>query len=352
MDDNARDTAFLTMTLENKMDNKIYLGFKEQAFHYFDRPHQGPVSEPIDSPAAWRSSELPGLEEVAYILSDAEVAEIKQAVDHATALGKPTLELTREDFPLPTLSAKIQTWRDTIDTGLGFQVIRGVPVWDWSNEQAELFYWCFALHMGIPGLQNPEGHLLGHVNDLRVQGEDPTARLYKTAANINFHCDAADVVGLLCLKKAKSGGDSRIVSSVTVFNELLKRRPDLVPLVFNNRFVDNRDKEVNAHDGAIEVRPCCYADGVLRTFFHLDYFRSVTRHDAVAPLTQQEHELFEVYEQIAHDPELCFDMSLEPGDIQLISNHTTLHARTAFEDHEALEERRHLLRLWLSLEKQ
>jgi hypothetical protein len=42
-------------------------------------------------------------------------------------------------------------------------------------------------------------------------------------------------------------------------------------------------------------------------------------------------------------------MNFEPGDVQLISNHTVVHARTAYED--APESERHLLRLWLSLER-
>jgi len=43
-------------------------------------------------------------------------------------------------------------------------------------------------------------------------------------------------------------------------------------------------------------------------------------------------------------------MWLEPGDMQFISNCTIVHARTGFEDWPEPERRRHLLRLWLSLE--
>src|SRR2546428_638501 len=57
----------------------------------------------------------------------------------------------------------------------------------------------------------------------------PFVRRYQTAGNIAYHCDLADAVGLLCLRTARTGGASRIVSSVSVYNELLRRRPDLVP---------------------------------------------------------------------------------------------------------------------------
>jgi alpha-ketoglutarate-dependent taurine dioxygenase len=95
--------------------------------------------------------------------------------------------------------------------------------------------------------------------------------------------------------------------------------------------------------------PCRFAGGVLRTFYHSDYFRSAVRHAEVPPFTAQERALLDLYEAIASSPELYLDMQFEPGDIQLISNHFTLHARTAYEDGDAPAQRRHLLRLWLSL---
>ena len=175
------------------------------------------------------------------------------------------------------------------------------------------------------------------------------ARLYQTSANIDYHCDAADVVGLLCLKKAKSGGKSRIVSSVTVFNELVKRRSDLVARLFEPFQLDSRGETKGDAPGSIPITPCCYAGGKLRTFYHSDYFRSAVRHAEVAPFTEKEQALLDTYEQIAAEPGIFLDMDLQPGDIQLLSNHTNLHARTDYEDHEDPAERRHLLRLWLSL---
>ncbi len=286
---------------------------------------------------------------MAYHLDAAEVAELQAAVAAARARGLATRDLTAQDFPLPTLAPRFAEWREAIVDGIGFQVIRGVPVDGWSQEESELFFWCFGLHLGRPGEQNPDGHLLGHVIDTGAQQEDATVRLYKTAANIDYHCDAADVVGLLCLKKAKSGGQSRIVSSVAVFNELLRRRPDLAPRLFEPFALDIRDKEVNEAGSTLPIPPCRYAGGVLRTFYHADYFRSAIRHDEVPPLTQQEQELLDTYEAIGMEEGMYLDMDLQPGDIQLLSNHSNLHARTAYLDHDDPARKRHLLRLWLSL---
>src|ERR1051326_237078 len=146
-------------------------------------------------------------------------------------------EMTAEDLPLPMLSRRIAEWRNEIRRGRGFVLIRGVPVQDWTEAQAETFYWCLGHHFGIPGAQNPEGDLLGHVRDQRT-GSD--VRYYRTNKELAVHTDTADFVGLLCLQKAKSGGLSRIASSVAVFNELLRRKPQLVPRLFQPGWFDTK----------------------------------------------------------------------------------------------------------------
>ncbi len=331
------------------MPEQQYLSFIDQTLHYFNRPHEDIVGQPVASAAAWRGDQLPPLEDMAYHLGENEVAELQAAVAAARATGRAVCELSAADFPLPTLGPRFSAWRHSLVDGIGFQVIRGVPVDAWSQADSELFFWCFGLHLGRPGEQNPEGHLLGHVTDTGEQKKDSTVRLYKTAANIDYHCDAADVVGLLCLNKALAGGESRIVSSVSVFNELVRRHPDLAPRLFEPFALDIRDREVNEAGSTLPIPPCRYAGGVLRTFYHADYFRSAMRHDDVPPLTPLERELLDTYEAIAMEPGMYVDMDLQPGDIQLLSNHTNLHARTAYKDHPNPTQKRHLLRLWLSL---
>jgi hypothetical protein len=245
------------------------------------------------------------------------------------------------------LSESIETWKHAITDGLGFQVIRGIPVDQWSSLELECFFWCFGQHMGVPGAQNRDNDLLGHVRDDGSDKDDPTVRQYRTTTHIPYHCDAADVVGLLCVKKAKQGGISRIVSSVSVYNELLSRRPDLVSELFKPFHLDAH------HEGnvfSIPIPPCRCFGGKLRTFYHSDYFRSVQRYPH-AQLTARQLELLELYDQITLSEELFLEMNFEPGDIQLVSNHSLLHSRTDFEDFEDPLEKRHLLRLWISIDR-
>ncbi|MFN7955980.1 MAG: TauD/TfdA family dioxygenase [bacterium] len=320
-----------------------YRSLRRQTFHYLARPHQSIPRAPLDLPSAWRGAELRGRSDWIDRLARAEIDECRRAVTAALATGKPLTAMLAADFPLERLAARIAAWRRELAHGRGFVLIRDVPVRDWSAAESECFFWCLGLHLGIPGAQNPRGDLLGHVRDEHKGGD---IRLYETNQNIAFHCDAADVVGLLCLHAAWRGGASRIASSVTVFNELLRRSPARSERLFRPFHLDTHG-EGNVR--SVPVPPCRYAGGELRTFWHSDYFRSAERVPGVPALTDDERALLDAYDAIAADPAIHLDMELEPGDIQLLSNHTQIHARTAYQDWPEPERRRHLLRLWLSL---
>jgi len=333
---------------EGAMDR--YFSYGQQSGHYFNRPHERPAPGPVGGAAAWRRSDVadPALWRTA--LTEAQVDELRRAVEHARNTGRALGELRAADFPLPTLAREVARWRGEIQSGRGFQVITGVPVHEWSEADASICFWCLGLHMGRPGAQNPQGDLLGHVRDTGDDARDPFVRLYRTAANIAYHCDAADVVGLLCLHGARRGGASRIVSSVAVYDELVRRRPDLVARLYQPFLLDVRNEDASGALRYLPIPPCRFADGRLRTFYHSDYFRSVVRHADVPAFSDDERELLDLYEAIASQPDFYLDMEFAPGDIQWLSNHTILHARTAYEDYPEPERKRHLLRLWLSID--
>jgi hypothetical protein len=277
----------------------------------------------------------------------AQIDELERAADAVTARGLGLDAVRRDDFPLPKLAPTIAEWARELLHGRGFVMVRGLPVARWGEERSALVYWSLGQHLGEPGAQNPQGDLLGHVVDTGEDTANPFVRRYRTAGDIAYHCDLADAVGLLCLRGARRGGASRIVSSVSVYNELLRRRPDLIDRLYEPFCLDTRDEQGDGRLPYVPVVPCRHAGGELRSFYHSDYFRSAVRHAEVPPFTEQEQTLLDLYEEIASSPQLYLDMQFEPGDIQLISNHVTLHARTAYEDDPG--GRRHLLRLWLSL---
>jgi hypothetical protein len=315
-----------------------------QSLHYFARPHEEVLRAPLAGPWAWRGSDI-AVESYRERLTQDDVAEILAAVRHARSLQRPTGSLHRDDFPLPNLAPKIERWRRELRWGRGFQVISGVPIARLGTEGAEVFFWCFGLHLGLPGAQNPEGDLLGHVEDTGHPA-DGSVRQYRTREGIDFHCDLADVVGLLCLSNAKAGGRSRIASSVAAYNELLLRRPDLASRLYEPFAMDTKGEGGTPWVGVV---PCAFERGELRTFWHIGYFQSTSRLPDPPKVDARAKEVLELYDTIMNEPGMALEMDFEPGDIQLVSNHTMVHGRTAYEDHGDPERKRHLLRLWLSL---
>jgi len=326
------------------------IDFTAQALHYYRRDHQMIRREPLRTPAAWKGSELAADGDWLVRLDAESIGELEAAAHAAQRRATPLSELTRADFPLARLSPAIARWVDELDRGRGFLVLRGLPVERWGDELASVVFWGLGLHLGEPGAQNPAGDLLGHVIDTGDDAADPYVRRYRTAGDIAYHCDLADVVGLLCLRTARRGGASRIASSVSVYNALLERKPGWVDRLYEPFALDTRNEQSDGGPQWIPVPPCRYANGRLRTFFHSDYFRSVARHAGVSRPTKEELEVIDLYDELAQSPELRLDMQLECGDVQLLSNHVVVHARTAYEDR-ADAERRHLLRLWLSLRR-
>jgi len=325
----------------------VYKSLTAQTLHYFSRPHEAPRRTPIAGPAAWRGSDLAASSAWRHPLSPGDLDELDRALATAKASGRPLHALRAADFPLPTLTHRLDAWRREVADGRGFALVQGFPVERWGPDDSAIAFYSLGLHLGIPGAQNRDGDLLGHVRDT---GEDPRAvRAYKTASDLSYHCDGADLVGLLCLETARRGGLSRIVSSITVYNALLAEQPELVDRLYEPFLFDTHG------DGGVDYIPlhaCRYAGGRLRTFWHSDCFRSSHEYERAPAFDPRERAALDAYDEIASRPELHLDMELAKGDAQLLSNHAILHARTAFEDHADPARKRHLLRLWISIESQ
>ncbi len=321
----------------------MYRSFTMQTLHYFARAQQEIRRTPLVGATAWRGSELRERREWLERLEAEDVHALDRALDRVRSTGKATAELSKHDFALGPLEARVASWRRELAQGRGFVVVRGFPVDRWSQSDSELVFWGLGLHLGLPGAQNAKGELLGHVIDERLDLSEK-ARLYRTRSEIRYHCDAADVVGLMCLAAAKNGGESRIASSVAVYNAVLERAPELVDTLYAPFPLDAHDAKGLTY---MPIPPCRYAGGTLRTFYHSDYFRSGA--ERAMGLTPAQAELLDLYDELGASDELRLEMVLEPGDVQLLSNHTIMHGRGAYEDDG--DGRRHLLRLWLSLDE-
>ena len=304
----------------------------------------------VDGPAAWYGRDLQDSDSWIETLSPAEVDEILAAVDHVETNQIAMLDLTIDDFALPTLGDRFAGLAHELDRGRGFWLLRGLPIDELSERQAAFAYWGIGLQLGTPVSQNARGHLLGHVIDEGVDFKtDSGARGYQTRLRLPYHSDSSDVVGLLCLKKARSGGLSSVASTTTVFNEVVTRRPDLAHLWFTDWHYDRRNEERPGEKPYFTTPLATQSAGYLSIRYVRSFLESAQRHAEVPRRTAEETEFLDLIDEVTHREGTALHMDFQPGDIQFVCNYTTFHSRTSYEDHDDPAERRHLLRLWLTL---
>ena len=310
-----------------------------------------PVRAPITGPSAWIGAEMRGREaEWSYRLSPPEIAEIETAVQAVRARGLDIEKIRRRDFPLPNLGPVLDRLCTEVLDGRGFVLLRGMPVEDRPIVESATAYWGVGTYFGSARSQNAKGHLLGHVYDLGqgLSATNPNLRSYATAERQNFHIDRCDVVALLCLRRAKSGGLSSLVSSMTVHNVMAARRPDLLDRLYRPFPVDRRGEVPEGKEPFYEAPVFNEHTGYISVLYSRLHIGSAQRFPEARRLTAEDIEALDMFSELAGDPELRLDMAFMPGDIQLLHNHTILHARSAYEDWPEVERRRHLLRLWLA----
>lgn len=299
--------------------------------------------------AAWYGPQMVERTDWLMPLGAAEIAEIDSAVRALVARDADIAAITARDFPLPSLGTRLAARvRHEVLNGRGFLLLRGLPVERWSMREAATAFFGLGSHLGSARSQNGKGHVLGHVQDLGLDVHDPNVRIYQTSVRQTYHTDSCDIVGLLCLKTAQSGGLSALVSSTTIFNEMRRRRPDLLALLFQPLATDRRGEVPEGRKPYFEIPVFNWHKGFLTAIYQRQYIDSAQRFADAPRLTPAQVEALDLFDSLANDLRLNMFMAFQPGDVQLVHNHTMLHDRTGFVDWPEPGRRRHLLRLWLA----
>jgi hypothetical protein len=302
------------------------------------------LSEPVRGPVAWKGRELAREKSWVYRLSPQAVAELQTALNAVQRKGLPLFEITRETFPLPSFGDELKMISEELEFGRGFVQIKGLPIERYTLHQAKGIYWGIGAHLGKAISQNAKGDLLGDVRDEGLNIGAAGVRGYQTRAASPFHADESDVVGLLCWRPAKSGGASLIVSSMALYNELLRRYPVYVGLLYNRFRFDWRGEQPKDQPAIYRWPLFEYYDGRLSCRYSRRMIEFAQQTTGVM-LSEAEKEAFDIMDQLID--ELRLEIEFEPGDMQFLNNYVILHSRTTFEDYPELDRKRHLLRLWL-----
>ncbi|MEO8558161.1 MAG: TauD/TfdA family dioxygenase [Rhodospirillales bacterium] len=281
-------------------------------------------------------------------LDDYDIEEIDTATAPLIEREADIARIAKADFPLPRVAPKLAKALHELLHGRGFVVLRGLPIERYDMRQAATAFFGIGAYLGNARSQNAKGHVLGHVQDLGLDSKNPNVRIYQTHVRQTYHTDSCDIVGLLCLKTAKSGGLSALVSSTTIFNEMRKRRPDLLKILFEPLATDRRGEVPAGMKPYFEIPVLNWYQGYLTAIYQRQYVDSAQRFPDAPRLTPQHVEALDLFDALANDAKLNMHMEFKPGDMQFVHNHTLLHDRTGFQDWPDPAQRRHLLRLWLA----
>ena len=303
---------------------------------------------PYDSMAAWKGPELVDSSDWIYTLTTEDNAELNEALQHVKSKGLELTNVSNEDFPLYSLGEKLTNILNELENGRGFKLIRGLPVEKLSEEDATIIYWGIGTYFGNTVAQNMMGDLLGHVKAVGSNWDQNfNLRGYQTPVHLPYHCDKSDVVGLLCLQIAKAGGTSSIASSISIHNEILKKRPDLLSELYKPFFVDHRGEEFDGEDPYYIAQVFTIHKGRFFARFGQKYVESAQRFPDVPRLTDAQIEAMNMFSALALSKEIRLDMDFKRGDMQFLNNHFIVHSRTEYQDYDEEERRRHLIRMLL-----
>lgn len=308
------------------------------------------LRDPVDHPNAWTGASMRERSDWIVDWPVEVVAEIESAASTLRSRGQSMPRFGREDFPISAAKRFLDEAMREVTTGRGFVLLRGLPVAEHGLDTARDILWALGCHWGTPVTQNVAGDAVAEITDRGLDASQVGVKPSMTNAEQRPHSDPCDVVALLCIRGAKSGGVSRIASSMAIYNRLLAEDPEGLACLYRGFHHDLRgDETPEAPFGCTPVPIPVYRwyQGVLSCVFNNTSARQAARRMG-RELPARELAVLDRIVELAHGEELRLDMTFEPGDIQLLNNHTVLHWRTGYEDWPEAERKRRLYRLWIN----
>ena len=305
------------------------------------------ATDRTNHPSAWRSGDFASKDDFSVDLGPRQVTVLKDALAAARRRGQGPAEIASGDFDLGGIADDLALWLHEIAEGRGFVLLRGFPYQDLSIEEIETLYWGLGTHFGGGQTQSVLGDLVGHVRD--HSRSDPNARAYRNSQELSLHTDYCTIIAMLSLETAAEGGISRYASGPTIHDEIQASRPELLAPLYEGFHYYRQGEELPGQAPCTEWKvPLFSRQGGYLT---IRYVRSFIEAAAVMreePLTDRQVEALDLVDEIANRADVVLETRLEPGEMMITNNYTTLHARTAFRDDPAAGRARHLLRLWLN----
>lgn len=307
------------------------------------------MREPVASPAAWKGDELFERDDFLHELQPEEVDEIRRALESVDGAGLSLEEIGPETFPLPKLSERLARIQHSLEHGAGAALLRGWPAAEYDVEQNRRVHWGLSRHLGTPVSQSAEGERIYHVQNQGYEPGDPRDRGPNSSRKLHFHSDRCDVLGFLCVRPAQEGGRSFLVSTPTIHDEILARRPDLLEELYGKWYYKTHNVDQANPDPWCHQPIFARVDGRFVAYLLRVLIDRAYELPELPDMTESQREALDLVDELCADPAFHASFRQETGDILYANNFTTLHSRSEFRDHPDPDKRRLILRIWLAV---
>lgn len=298
---------------------------------------------------AWTAESLAGDTNWLTLVNDENIGDMERALASVRARNLPMEAIRKVDFSLPSLEAKLAEIAQQVEFGRGFALLRGLPVDRWGVEAATTVYWGLSTHLGTPTSQSRRGNRMMAVRDAGLSAKELNVRGPLTNAKLYYHSDFADIVGLMCVHPAQSGGISRICSSMAIYNALIATgRHNLIDVFYDGYPFDRKGEEGPGIPPVSEtpVPMLSWYKGVL-SFRYVPGWSETAVKRTGKPWSAVQQAAIDEVSRLSNLPEFYLDMQFQVGDVQYLNNYSVLHSRTEFVDYDEAERKRFLQRIWL-----
>jgi len=297
---------------------------------------------PIVHASAWTRDVVADRAAITRTLDRDEIAAFDALI--ARTRHRPPQALTRDDVDDPVLLRLFGALREAVMRGRGLVLVAGLDPARFDADSLERIYWAIGTHLGRAAVQSRTGDRLGRVER---DDADPVSRGYRSAGELSMHTDSYEVVGLLCIRKAGRGGESALVSALSIHNALLAERPDLLPPLYEGFHLAIPEARLTEQKVTAERIPVfSNIGGTVSCMYAASFMREAERLTGI-PMPPGLDEALHAFSRLANRDDLALRFMLESGEMVLWHNFTHLHSRTEFEDEPG--HRRLLLRLWLTV---
>lgn len=302
----------------------------------------------LQHPSNWRTADLQNDQRWIFRVDDETRQEMVRTVTALADPNKTLFDYRPADFAWSKTLQILLAALEEVKRGRGVALIKGLPREELTAHQFEILTWGLGLHSGVPRPQGKETQYISAVRNAGMDYRTGTGRGYSSNADLDFHTDSSDIIFLSCFNKAVSGGKTIISSSMAGHDVMVREYPDQVKWLYEP-IAFSRQGEQAPDEGPYVVMPI-FSECKGKWFgrWNWNRVRSAQKIEGAPQLKPEQFAALEQFDQVMRRPDVAYEMWLEPGDVQIISSHVTLHSRTEFVDHEDPAKKRLLYRLWIA----